>query len=137
MENGSKAIIIAGTIIVVMLFVAVGMYFFVKAGHSSGNVKNKYTQDEINAFNDQFAGYEFEQKGSRVKELIVRVNNSNEKFDNRVEITKNSNSSDVSDFVTYSDDIYYPKYNLKNSDTYRVTFVYNDNHVIEKIVIVK
>lgn len=128
MENGSKALIIAGTIIIVMMFVALGMFFFTKQGGVSGTVRKKWTDDERNTFNNQFTSYELEQKGSRVKELIVIVNESNKKFDSRVEIQGP---------VYQLNGVYYPSYELINSDNYDVSFVRNNDYIITTISIKK
>ena len=76
MENASKALIIAGTIIIVMIVIAAGMYLFNSAGGLSASVQSKWSDDEILNFNRQFTKYEGTQKGSSVKELIETVNES-------------------------------------------------------------
>ncbi len=139
MENGSKAIIIAGTVIVVMLFISLGMMYFMKLGIFSGNVKRKYSDDEINSFNDQFVSYELRQKGSRVKELINQVNISNQKNESQVIFTEGEElDSTISHFVVRDENgKFYPSSQLYNSKYYNVRFVRNNDNIITNIIIVE
>lgn len=126
MENASKALIIAGTILVVMLAIGAGMVLFNKAGGLGGAVKNNWSQDEIQAFNNKFQKYEGEQKGSRVKELIAVINKSNETSEATVSIEN---------FVTVDNSgSYYATAKLINSKNYNVSIGY-DAGIVSKITI--
>ena len=114
MENASKALIIAGTALILILVISAGMYLYRNAGNVNGAVRNKWTVDEVNSFNDQFEKFSGEQSGSRVKELITEVNRSNKAMEVRVEINKSVNKS--------SDGVYYPASSIINGNTYNVTF---------------
>lgn len=117
MENSSKALIIAGTILIIMLVIGAGMLLFGRAGSLSSTVQNNWSQDEVLAFNQKFLKYDGEQKGSRVKELITAVNKSNASTEIRVSISK-------SKYVNPSKNEYYPTANLINSKNYKVSFGY-------------
>lgn len=126
MENASKALIIAGTILIVMLLIGAGMFLFGRAGKFSGTVKNNWSQDEIQAFNNKFQKYEGEQKGSRVKELIAVINKSNETSEATVSIEN---------FVTVDNSgSYYATAKLINSKNYNVSIGY-DAGIVSKITI--
>ena len=126
MENASKALIIAGTILIVMLVIGAGMFLYNRAGSLSGTVKNNWSQDEIQAFNHKFQKYEGEQKGSRVKELIAVVNKSNESSDVKVTIES---------FVTGdTSNGYYATAKLINSKKYNVSIKY-DAGIVSEITI--
>ncbi len=115
MENASKALIMAGTALILLLVISAGMYLFNNAGNLNGSVQDKWTADEIKSFNDQFNKFIGEQSGSRVKELIAEVNRSNERSGVRVEFSDSS-------YVTKSDGIYYSTSNIKNGTSYNITF---------------
>lgn len=115
MENSSKALIIAGTILIIMLVIGAGMFLFGRAGSLSSTVQNNWSQDEVLAFNQKFLKYENEQKGSRVKELITAVNKSNASTDITVSI---------SGYVKSKGKEYYPTAQLINSNDYKVSFGY-------------
>lgn len=128
MENSSKALIIAGTILIVMLVIGAGMFLFGRAGSLSGTVQKNWSQDEVLAFNQKFLKYDGEQKGSRVKELITAVNKSNASTD----ITVSFSSSK---YVTKSSNKeWYPTAQLINSKNYKVSFEY-DGGVITLVTI--
>lgn len=127
MENSSKALIIAGTILIIMLVIGAGMFLFSRAGSLSSTVQHNWSQDEVLAFNQKFLKYDGEQKGSRVKELITAVNKSNASTEITVSISD-------SDYVNKSKDEYYPTANLINSKNYKVSFAY-DGGVITLVTI--
>lgn len=69
MENASKALIIAGAILLSILIIALGMFILNKAT-SSADVSTALTENEIQAFNKKFENYSGEQLGSNVISLI-------------------------------------------------------------------
>lgn len=78
MENASKALLIAGAILLSILIIALGIYVF-NLARSSMNT-NQLNEMEVSAFNTQFTQYEGKQLGSNVKSLLDKVitsNNSN------------------------------------------------------------
>lgn len=125
MENASKALIMAGTIIIVMLVIAALIFVFNSGGGLSSSVQSKWSEDEILNFNRQFTKYEGTQKGSYVKELIETVNRSNERSDIKVSI---------SGYVNNSNNVFYANSSLINAKTYRISFGYEDG-VITSITI--
>lgn len=127
MENSSKALIIAGTILIVMMMIAVGMHFFASTGKVSSSAQSKWSQDEILSFNSQFIKYQGTQKGSYVKELIQAVNRNNERSEVKVSINDK--------YVNTSNNLFYAKANLINGSTYEVTFGYEDGVI--KIITIK
>lgn len=126
MENASKALIMAGTIIIVMLVIAALIFVFNSGGGLSSSVQSKWSEDEILNFNRQFTKYEGTQKGSVVKELIEIVNRSNERSDVEVSITGP---------VTQSEGKWYAKSNLINAKTYKISFGDKVDGVITSIII--
>ena len=76
MENASKALIIAGAILLAILLISLGIMIFSQAQDTVNN--SGMSQAEISAFNNQFLKYERDKvKGSEVKALINEVISSN------------------------------------------------------------
>ena len=75
MENASKALLIAGAIILAIVLISLGMYVF---GIGSNAVKNGGIDEaEVLAFNEKFYKYEGAQRGSVVKTLKREAEASN------------------------------------------------------------
>ena len=77
MENASKALIIAGAILLSILLISLGIMIF---GQAQDTVNNSgMSQAEITAFNNKFTKYESTGgvKGSVVKTLVNEVISSN------------------------------------------------------------
>ena len=77
MENASKALIIAGAILLSILIIALGIFIFQKA---SGAMDTKQLdQMAIQTHNNQFSQYEGTKTGSEIKGLIGNIiSNANE-----------------------------------------------------------
>ena len=112
MENASKALIIAGAILLSILLISLGIYIFTQAQtvvNGSG-----MTQAEVKSFNEQFLKYERTSvKGSEVKSLIQEVNVNNkqdEALERQIELsgvdesrgTSTSGGSTTTTAKTYS-----------------------------------
>lgn len=75
MENASKALIIAGAILLAILIISLGIMILGKAQDTING--SGMTQAEVQAFNERFTKYEGKQKGSSVRTLIQEVIASN------------------------------------------------------------
>lgn len=75
MENASKALIIAGAILLSILLISLGIMIFNQAQDTISN--SGMSKAEISAFNGQFTKYEGTKRGSDVKSLIQEVIASN------------------------------------------------------------
>ena len=80
MENASKALIIAGAILLAILLISLGILIFSQAQDVVQN--NGMTQAEITTFNAKWTKYEGKQKGSVVKTMIQEVIASNSDSNN-------------------------------------------------------
>lgn len=67
MENASKALIIAGSIILAVLIIILGMYFYNQAAGIGKNIN--MTEYEIQAYNSKFINYEGKVSGTKAREL--------------------------------------------------------------------
>ena len=76
MENASKALIIAGAILLSILIISLGIIVYNQAKGTVGNVN--LSEHEIAAFNQKFSMYEGNRKsGAQVNALIEAVISSN------------------------------------------------------------
>lgn len=81
MENASKALIIAGAILLAILLISLGILVFNQASQSAN--ANALTEAQKTAFNEKFTKYEGDKvKGSMVKTMIQEVTASNSNEDN-------------------------------------------------------
>ena len=97
MENASKALIIAGAILLAILLISLGIMIFNQAQDTVNN--SGMTQAEITAFNNKFLKYEGTQKGSVVKSLINEVLATNQTLSDsekvKVTVTKKGNATAI------------------------------------------
>lgn len=75
MENASKALIIAGAILLAILLISLGIMIFNQAQDTVNN--SGMTQAEVTTFNNKFLKYEGKQKGAVVKSLINEIKAAN------------------------------------------------------------
>ena len=81
MENASKALIIAGAILLAISIIGVGMFVFNRANSTVQQTTDQMTSLEISTFNSQFEQYSGKARGSEVKTLLSRVEASNGSYD--------------------------------------------------------
>lgn len=134
MENASKALIIAGAILLAIAIIGVGMFVF-------SNVQDTITgaadmsQQEIAAYNQTFTAYEGNIRGSRAKTLCETVLNHNLSAvdaSQNVSIVTTDISGDVNNCPPPSEtigaDVINPiKNDLQSGKTYTVTCGYDKN----------
>ena len=101
MENASKALIIAGAIILAVLIIILGMYFYNQAAGVGKSVN--MTEYEIQQFNSKFTMYEGEISGAQAKQLCDVIENHNAAYSNEqtkqvavAEISQNAKTTDTS-----------------------------------------
>ena len=126
MENASKALIIAGAILLSILIIGVGMAVFnnAKEALSGANLD----KEKIATINAQYEAYIGENiKGSQVKTLcnLVRDNNLTKDDSETFEI-KINNTSDPTEINKL-------KNSIANGKTYKVEATYGSNKLIDSI----
>lgn len=72
MENASKALIIAGAILLSILIIAIGMYIYTSSQNSIQSAGSQISAQEIQSFNQTWDMYDGTQTGSNVKTLIAK-----------------------------------------------------------------
>lgn len=75
MENASKALIIAGSVILAVLLIVLGFYFFNQASGIGKSIN--MSEYEIQAYNSKFLNYEGKVNGTKARDLcdVVRQHN--------------------------------------------------------------
>ena len=73
MENASKALLIAGAILLCILIIAIGMFIYNSAQSTITDSLTSLSTQEVEAFNNQFTSYEGIQTGSNVRALMGRL----------------------------------------------------------------
>ena len=118
MENATKALLIAGAVLIVILLIGVGMLIF-----------NSSTQP-VQTFNAQFENYAGVQNGTSVKTLLSNVISSNAVYDNKVSVTdgtvdKGNTNANISALRT----------GVSLSTKYTVTLGYSAEGLVNKVTI--
>lgn len=149
MENASKALIMAGAVLIAILIISLGIFVFNRA---SGDAKEQANLDkeEIAAFNSKLTPYLGRQSGSQVNALIqyvISVDNSavsNEDLVKRISITfpTESGNNTIQVLTDASDKMYvsYGTSNIKKVQTgstsyYDVNGEYDSNGLLTTITV--
>ncbi|MBQ2938370.1 MAG: hypothetical protein IJE05_05815 [Clostridia bacterium] len=137
MENASKALIIAGAILLSILLISLGIMIFNQAQSAING--SGMTDAQLSAFNQKFTKYNGKQKGSEIRALVQEVmsNNNGAEASDETKVTINVSNGDVAsegkaDIVSLGiDDNAQPNFgSLSNTKTYNVTFKYKNGRVV-------
>lgn len=128
MDNASKALIMAGAILIAVALVGIGVYLYQSA---SGTVTSGV--DQLNAASMETKNSNIEQfegtiKGSELKQLIRRVNayNENEIFPDQLTFAGSTSITSDSSITSYTA---YTTAGIQNSKEYTITLTYADGWV--------
>lgn len=129
MENASKAILIAGSVIIVLLIISLAVYFYNQSVELVDVFGNKITTTEIKNHNNTFLMYDGELRGIDVINACVKVEEYNTTARLPVNVIVKINGTDVSIMNNY----YYIINNVKRTVVYTASLGYNDQGVINLI----
>ena len=76
MENASKALIIAGAILLSIAIIGVGMFVYNSVADTITDSAD-LTGEQADAYNQEFTNYGGQQRGTQVKNLCDRVSSHN------------------------------------------------------------
>ena len=79
MENASKALLIAGGVLIAVMLISLGVYLFQNSSNLSASYFKKLEEDAINVFNSKFLTYEKDLYPQEMVGLINLVKEVNEK----------------------------------------------------------
>lgn len=77
MENASKALLIAGAILIVIVLISIGMVIVQSAQGTVDEVGQMTTDQETSTFNRRFETYQGTQKGATVQSLLSAISANN------------------------------------------------------------
>ena len=126
MENASKALIIAGAILISILLISVAVLIMNSTGGMQDEVDHEMDAMAVRTFNDKFTTYEGSGRtASQIKTLISKVKSSNatnevESGDDRY-ITLAGNATDTT--------------KLSTNKKYTVTIEYGNGGYVSKVTI--
>lgn len=100
MENASKALVIAGAILISIILISIGIMVVNSAYGIFGSAEESMTSQEIEMFNRQFLSYTGEQKGSAIKSLMSTINASNASHDADHQVAVTGIGSSPDDIVS-------------------------------------
>lgn len=132
MENASKALIIAGAILLAILIIGLGVYVFGIAKGSLGNISKTMDPTKVAAYNSEFEQYEGTQSGSNARALynVIRSHNNANKDDPTLQIVLTIEGNDFDEGAEQAapEEPVQPVANtLKAGNTYNITFATDPN----------
>lgn len=105
MENASKALLIAGAVLIVILLIGVGMMIFQSSKGLFSAATTSMSDQEKTMFNSKFTMYEGTNvSGTQVRELITAVITNNTNEDNAVVKVNGVDISGQTDVTKMPDD---------------------------------
>lgn len=155
MENASKALIIAGAILLSILIIAIGMFIYTSSQSTINDSLTQMNTQEIEAFNSQFTIYGGAQTGAKLKSMVgtcianantykeepaklpvVSIDKYSEKLGTNNNTANRPNSGgDTGDLNNYINTLATIRNNMENKHTYNVDFGYSNNGVLTSITI--
>lgn len=130
MENASKALLIAASVLIVILLIAFGMKIFTTSSKPVDNVEGAINSTEIATFNSKFLSYAGTNKtAAQVKSLanvIIASNSTNVNHKVKIKVLGNGatdSANDISNYVA----------NLTGSFTIEIS--YGTNGYVENVTI--
>ena len=118
MENASKALIIAGAILLAILLISLGIMIFNQAQDTVSN--SGMSEAEITAFNNKFLKYEGNQKGTMVKAMVQEVLANNAGDSEKVKVKFGENATEDANPKTEK---------IVSANTYGVALAYLNGRV--------
>lgn len=126
MENASKALIIAGAILLSILIISLGIMIYGQAESAING--SGMSEAQLHAFNQKFLKYDGTIKGSTVRSLAqeVMANNNSEQASDETVVSL-TGAVTLSGTVGASDLVYTAGF--KNTKTYNITFTYTKGRI--------
>lgn len=124
MENATKALLIAASVLIAIVLIAVGIKILGSTQGVTDEVDKVTTATGLSIHNSQFTDYEGSQTGAEVKALL-----------NKAAATHRNGSTHKVNVNTYTtaNDIAAYRANITANTTYKVSFEYDANGYVCKI----
>lgn len=140
MENASKALIIAGAILLSILIIGLGMYIYQQASGVMGDTGLDSTKAQT--YNQEFLQYEGTKTGSQTRALVQAIINHNRSYQDdysqQITITFGDNAAATGQAVEATETSHsyadvtgkYTVNTYKAGLTYKISFDYNKSNYI-------
>lgn len=126
MENASKALIIAGSVLIAILLISLGLLIFKSTSGTTEQTQKLGETLEVQQFNSQFLKYCGDSvKGSQVRTLCEVIIAHNANSDNKVSININNSTTNDPDTISNHRD------NIITSKNYKVKAKYSNGLINE------
>lgn len=130
MENASKALIIAGAILLSILIIGLGMFIYQQAAGAMDGAN--LDPQKVAAYNGEFEQYEGTQSGVQAKALynLIRSHNNAKTDDTTLQITLTIDGNDFAAGANQAASltaVTMPANTIKSGATYNVTFATDPN----------
>lgn len=86
MENASKALLMAGGVIIAVLIIGLVVYMFNSSGNLKQNSEDEKLVEQIAIFNQEYEAYNRKlMRGTDIISIINKVNSNNQKYEDELE----------------------------------------------------
>ena len=123
MENATKALLIAGAVLIVILLIGVGMLIFNSSTQPVQTAVTQMAAQDKQIFNAQFENYAGVQNGTSVRTLLANVISSNAVYDAQVSANTKTTADEISTLRT----------GISLSKKYTVTLGYTDDGLVNAV----
>ena len=123
MENATKALLIAGAVLIVILLIGVGMLIFNSSTQPVQTAVTQMSAQDKSIFNAQFENYAGVQNGTSVRTLLANVISSNAVYDAQVSANTKTTADEISTLRT----------GISLSKKYTVTLGYTDDGLVNAV----
>lgn len=128
MENASKALIIAGAILLAILIIGLGMFIYNQAADTLGSAN--LSGQQVDSYNREFLQYEGTRQGSQVRTLINNIRSHNRNAEDpsqQIQINEIEYDDSNSSVEAPTENITLNNISILAAKTYNVTFAYDPN----------
>ena len=139
MENASKALIIAGAILLSILIIGLGMYIYQQANSATSGTN--LDPQKANAYNGEFLQYEGTRSGTDVKALVSAIKNHNrvnvDDPTRQISVIYGTAPDTTEEPVESLDDVEMPPSGaIKSGWTYKISFSYSKGGYITNCYVI-
>lgn len=125
MENASKALIIAGAILISILLISIGIILINSGRDITSTGTSGMQSQKIETFNSKFTAYEGEKTGSEIRSLIGAVNASNATdSEHQVKVTGVTSAANLTSTKKYTVTVNYCPANVPEGATTEQGYIY-------------
>lgn len=127
MENASKALIIAGSVLIAILIISLGLFIFKSTSGTTDQTQELGKTLEVQQFNSQFLKYCGDSvKGSQVRTLCEVIIAHNANSSTKVKINNEDDGTKISNNV---------RAKIRTNQNYSVKPSYNKDGLIDSITV--